>query len=54
MTDRIRLGTTDIEVSALGIGTWQWGERRYWGYGREYGEDDLKAAFEAATGDSPR
>ena len=49
MTERVRLGQTDIEVSALGVGTWQWGDRRYWGYGREYGEADVGAAFRAST-----
>lgn len=49
MTDQVRLGQTDIEVSALGVGTWQWGDRRYWGYGREYGEADIEAAFRAST-----
>ena len=49
MTERVRLGQTDIEVSALGVGTWQWGDRRYWGYGREYGEAEVEAAFRAST-----
>jgi len=49
MNERIRLGRTDIEVSAVGIGTWQWGQRFYWGYGREYGEADVRAAFQAAV-----
>jgi len=48
MTGRIRLGKTDIEVSLLGVGTWQWGDRFYWGYGREYGEGDVEAAFRAS------
>ena len=49
MTERVRLGQTDIEVSALGIGTWQWGDRRYWGYGRDYGEEDVETAFRTAV-----
>ena len=49
MTERIRLGATDIEVSPVGAGTWQWGPRSYWGYGRTYGERDVEAAFRAYT-----
>jgi aryl-alcohol dehydrogenase-like predicted oxidoreductase len=30
----------------LGIGTWAWGDRLYWGFGRGYAESDLQAAFE--------
>ncbi|PTQ55184.1 MAG: L-fuco-beta-pyranose dehydrogenase [Candidatus Carbobacillus altaicus] len=33
----------------LGIGTWQWGDRFIWGYGRRYREDDLKEAFFTAV-----
>ena len=29
----------------LGIGTWQWGDRLYWGYGTHYDEDTLREAF---------
>ena len=31
-------------VAPLGGGTWAWGGRRLWGYGVEYGEEDLAAA----------
>lgn len=30
----------------LGIGTWAWGDRFYWGYGRGYSDQDLRAAFD--------
>ena len=48
MAERVRLGGSHIEVSPVGAGTWQWGDRRYWGYGREYGERDVEAAFQAS------
>ena len=32
----------------MGIGTWAWGDRFYWGYGRNYSEAEIKAAFEAS------
>lgn len=46
--ERVRLGATDVEVSAIGVGAWQWGDSKYWGYGREYGEDDLEAIFQTS------
>jgi aryl-alcohol dehydrogenase-like predicted oxidoreductase len=30
------------------VGTWQWGDRLWWGYGREYGDADVWAAYEAS------
>ncbi|WP_338038483.1 hypothetical protein [Neosynechococcus sphagnicola] len=45
----ITLGTTGIQVPALGIGTWAWGDTLFWGYGKDFGAADVKAAFEAAV-----
>ncbi len=44
----ITLGATGPTVTALGIGTWAWGDKLFWGYGNQYGETELQAAFEAA------
>jgi aryl-alcohol dehydrogenase-like predicted oxidoreductase len=33
----------------LGLGTWQWGDQFFWGYGRGYAEAELKEAFEATV-----
>ena len=33
----------------LGIGTWAWGDRYFWGYGQEFGEPEVRAAFAAAV-----
>lgn len=30
----------------LGIGTWAWGDRLFWGYGTGYGDADLRQAFD--------
>jgi aryl-alcohol dehydrogenase-like predicted oxidoreductase len=38
-----------IDLGELGVGTWAWGDRAIWRYGRDYGEDDVHAAFEAAA-----
>jgi aryl-alcohol dehydrogenase-like predicted oxidoreductase len=47
--ERIPLGSSELYVSPLGIGTWAWGDRLYWGYGRgEYSDADLEAAFQAS------
>jgi aryl-alcohol dehydrogenase-like predicted oxidoreductase len=38
-----------LENVEMGLGTWAWGDRLVWGYGRgTYSDDDLKAAFEAS------
>jgi aryl-alcohol dehydrogenase-like predicted oxidoreductase len=30
----------------MGIGTWAWGDRLFWGYGQEYARADLESVFE--------
>src|SRR4051794_6194588 len=45
-TDTVHLGKTDLEVSLLGIGTWQWGDSFVWNYGKGYNIDDLRTAFQ--------
>jgi len=48
-SERIPLGPTDIEISPLGIGTWAWGDRLFWGYGKgSYTDADIEAAFTAS------
>ncbi len=42
------LGNTGIEVTPIGFGTWAWGDSLFWGYGKDYGEADLRQAFQAA------
>lgn len=32
----------------MGIGTWAWGDRYFWNYGRDYDEDDVRSAFETS------
>jgi aryl-alcohol dehydrogenase-like predicted oxidoreductase len=41
----------DIEI---GIGCWAWGDKRVWGYGRGYGDSDLRGAFDAAIASGVR
>lgn len=44
----ITIGQTDLTVPALGVGTWQWGDRNFWGYGKAYGRDEVAAAYQAS------
>ena len=43
-----QLGAKGPRVPAMGIGTWSWGDSLFWGYGKQYGEADVAAAFQAA------
>ena len=45
IAETVTLGMTDIRVSPLGIGTWQWGDRFVWGYGGSYTDADLQEVF---------
>ena len=41
--------SNNISLPPLGIGTWSWGDRLFWGYGSDYGETEVAEAFEAAV-----
>lgn len=42
------LGVSGPTVPSLGIGTWAWGDKLFWGYGDKYGEAELEQAFTEA------
>jgi aryl-alcohol dehydrogenase-like predicted oxidoreductase len=44
----IALGKTELRVSPMGAGAWQWGDRFLWGFGVDYGEEEAQAAFTAS------
>ena len=44
-----RLWAGGPEVPAVGVGTWQWGDRFYWGFGKEFTERDVWEAFEESA-----
>ncbi|MFI5272176.1 MAG: aldo/keto reductase [Ktedonobacterales bacterium] len=48
MAEMVPLGRTGIAVSPLGMGTWQWGDVRLWGYGKDYAQGDVEAAYSAS------
>ncbi len=37
-----------ISIGPLGVGAWPWGSTWYWGYGKSFGEDDVRGAFRAS------
>ncbi|HOG79565.1 MAG TPA: aldo/keto reductase [Anaerolineaceae bacterium] len=37
-----------MEGLELGLGTWAWGDRLFWGYGQGYGSEDTRQAFDAS------
>jgi aryl-alcohol dehydrogenase-like predicted oxidoreductase len=43
------LGRSTIEVMPIGVGTWAWGDRGDWGFGRSHDEADLREAFLASS-----
>ncbi len=48
MEETRRLGASGITVSALGAGTWSWGDGPFWGYGGVPDQGELAAAFRAS------
>jgi aryl-alcohol dehydrogenase-like predicted oxidoreductase len=46
--EKLQLGNTDLAIPSLGIGAWAWGDQLYWGYGRSFGESEVKSAFESS------
>jgi len=46
-TERVTLGGTDIAIPPMGIGTWAWGDRFVWSYGKTHTDADIRVAFDA-------
>jgi aryl-alcohol dehydrogenase-like predicted oxidoreductase len=49
MIPQRQLGKNGPMVSPIGIGTWAWGDKLFWGYGDRYGATEVEAAFHAAV-----
>jgi aryl-alcohol dehydrogenase-like predicted oxidoreductase len=48
-TTQTSLGKNGSIVPAIGIGTWAWGDSLFWSYGKDYGAEQVKAAFHASV-----
>ncbi len=46
MSEQIPAQESLFEGIEMGVGAWAWGDRLFWGYGRNYTLGDLRAAFE--------
>ncbi|MDX2255938.1 MAG: aldo/keto reductase [Pseudanabaenaceae cyanobacterium bins.39] len=46
---KVKLGVTDVEVSAVGVGTWSWGDTLFWAYGKDFNQNDVASAFQASV-----
>lgn len=44
----IALGSGGPQVKPLGIGAWSWGDTLFWNYGKDYGVEEVRSAFDAA------
>lgn len=45
----IKLGSDGPTVTALGVGTWAWGDTLFWAYGKDFGAKDVAEAFQASV-----
>jgi aryl-alcohol dehydrogenase-like predicted oxidoreductase len=45
--DQRQLGAPGIVVSPLGVGVWSWGDKSFWGYGKDYNRVDITQAYKA-------
>jgi aryl-alcohol dehydrogenase-like predicted oxidoreductase len=46
--ETVQLGSSGVSVVPLGIGTWAWGDKLFWSYGKDYSQAELQGAFRAA------
>jgi len=49
MLEKTKTNLSTITTEPLGIGTWAWGDRITWGFGSDYDENDLAAAFKVCV-----
>jgi aryl-alcohol dehydrogenase-like predicted oxidoreductase len=46
--ETVTLGVNGTAVSPIGIGTWAWGDKLFWNYGKDYDAAALQDAFKTA------
>ena len=44
----IPLGKTSLMISPIGTGVWAWGTGFFWGFGGDYGEAEVREAYEVS------
>jgi len=49
MPQTLTLGVNGPRVPAVGVGTWQWGDKMYWGFGQSFAEKDVWEAFDESV-----
>jgi len=49
MTNELQERHPVLQDVELMVGTWAWGDRYIWGFGQEYGREEIAAAFEACV-----
>ncbi len=47
INDRRMLGSSDLEVTSVGLGVWQWGEVNWWTYGKDFTRADIDQVWRA-------
>ncbi|HEY9641123.1 MAG TPA: aldo/keto reductase [Coleofasciculaceae cyanobacterium] len=45
----MKLGANETAIAPLGIGTWAWGDKLFWSYGKDYDAADLQDAFKTSV-----
>lgn len=40
-----KLGSSDLRVTSVGLGAWQWGDTNFWTYGKDYDRKDLEEVW---------
>lgn len=45
----VPLGRTGLTIPAIAVGTWAFGDKKYWHYGEEHGPEEVVDAFVGAT-----
>ncbi len=43
--DRRKLGSSDLEVTSVGLGVWAWGDISFWTYGEDFDRADIDATW---------
>lgn len=49
MQQTLTLGVNGPRVPAVGVGTWQWGDKMYWRFGNDFAEKDVWEAFDESV-----